>query len=142
MWSNGVWALFACVWIFAAMGFAAMGHMYNLYTMPVPCGTGCEVAGQVDWITHLFTPSIFTVTLLMISWYDVFRWKGRVGRFKEALWILTIIAVFMFFWEVGESGNPAVYRNLYWDSVKDLFMGFFGSTFCIAMYNLIVPFED
>ena len=139
LWMNATWILYALIWLFVATGIAALAHYLNLYTMQVPNMVGVEVKGEVDWLTHWFSAGFFSIPLLSISFYDLFQWKGRRGLFYEAVLVFVIVCTIMIYWEIGECGNPAVYRNLYWDSVKDLFMGMVSTIFNILVYHQLVP---
>jgi hypothetical protein len=139
IWINGAWIIYGLIWLMVATGIAALAHYLNLYSMPVPNMPGVEVKGEVDWLTHFLTPGIFVIPLLSISFYDLFQWKGRRGLLYEAILIILVMSIIMLDWEIGECGNPSVYRNLYWDSVKDIFMGYVSTVLNILVYRQIVP---
>ena len=139
IWMNSAWIIYGLIWIISATGIAALAHYLNLYAMPVPGYPGVEVKGEVDWLTHLGTVGIFAIVLSSISFYDLFRWKGRRGLLYESVLIILAVSIVMLDWEIGECGNPAVYRNLYWDSVKDLFMGYVATVLNILVYRQLVP---
>jgi len=141
IWVNSRWIAYAIVWVAIATGLAAFAHYLNLYSMPVPNIPGAEVKGEVDWLTHWWTPGIFSVVLLSIDFYEAFGWQGKRGRIYEAIFVTGLLLSIMFYWEWGECGNPAVYRNLYWDSLKDVYQGVLAHIFNLMAYNLLVPFE-
>jgi hypothetical protein len=143
IWANSLFLVYGLVMIFIATGLAAMGHYLDLYSIRLTCpdGTVISIAGTVDWLTHWFTPDYFSIPLCMINFYDLLKWRGKRGRLYEAALVLMASLCIMLAWEIGESGNPTVYRNLFWDSAKDIYQGILSTVFNLLVYNTIVPFE-
>lgn len=144
IWANSLFLVYGLTMMFVATGLAAMGHYLDLYSIRLTCpdGTVISIVGTVDWLTHWFTPDYFSIPLCMVNFYDLFKWHGKRGRICEAAFVLMAALCIMLIWEIGESGNPTVYRNLFWDSAKDIYQGILSTVFNLFVYNQIVPFED
>jgi len=90
-------------------------------------------------LTHFLSTGFLAIPLLSISFYDIFGWKGKRGLVMEAGFVLMLVSILMLRFEIGESMNPAVYRNLFWDSAKDVFQGLLSTVLNILVYRTIVP---
>lgn len=141
VWSNTFWLIITFMVMFTAIGIAAYAHYNDLYTCRPPLCTS-PMETRVDDLTHFWTVAMIASALCNINWMDLLGWHRRIGRLKEALLQLTVPEIIMWFWEVGEFGNPAAYANPPWNSLSDIFWGTIAALFMILAYNAVVPFEE
>jgi len=141
VWSRPLWLAITFLVMFIATGVAAYAHYNDLYTCRPPLCTS-PMETRVDDLTHFWTVLMVTTALLNINLMDLFKWTGKAGRLKEALLQLSILEIIMWFWEVGEFGNPAAYANPPLNSLSDVFWGTFAALLAILAYNAVVKFEN
>ena len=141
IWTRPLWLGITFLIVFVATGIAAYAHFNDLYTCRPPlCSVDMETS--VDTLTHFWTVAMIAASLCNINLMDLFGWKGRGGRLKEALLQLSILEIVMWFWEVGEFGNLAAYANPPWNSLSDIFWGTIAALFMILAYNVVVGYDE
>lgn len=141
IWTNTLWLLITFAVMLTAIGIAAYAHYNDLYTCRPPLCTS-PMETRVDDLTHFWTVAMIAAALCNINFMDLLGWHGHASRLKEALLQLSILEIVMWFWEVGEFGNPAAYANPPWNSLSDIFWGTIASLLIICAYNVIVTYEE
>jgi hypothetical protein len=147
-WSSFEWCGYATVIVMAAWIFGASAQHFQWYAcfpetingISYQCQPGQQ--GTMDVGTHYMTLSALGAIFATVNFKDVLGLYGRRGRLLEFAINMLLLGLIVINFEVIESGNPAVYVNVIWNSVSDMLVGIAGGLTSNLGYNLVVPYEE
>lgn len=147
-WSSFAWCVYATLFVMGAWIWAAGVQHFQWYAC-TPQTIGGVIhqcyqgeQGTMDGSTHITTPGALMAILLTVNIEDVLGLRGRIGRGLALGILLGIMELVIIVFEVIESGNPAVYANLLWNSIPDMGFGTLAALLQAGWYNTCVPYEE
>lgn len=137
MWTNLAWMLLTTGALIWQIILASAAQHYNWYWNPA-----LGAPGEGDDVTHFFSGFAIVASLYNFNYFDLFKLKGRLGRFAEAAFAGGITLLSAAWFEFNEALHPEQYLSFPWDMNKDFAMAFLAVFVAATLYYFIVKFEE